>query len=150
NGANGRPPALNSRQYPHSTRTPPAARARLVNSLTSRDLPTPASPPMSTADGRPSRTRSRAASSAASSSARPTKTGTSSPRLTSYMMSLRPDGPPGQVTHEREGNGLSRMVIQRGYSPLFRSAARPDGGADRAGEQRAGQPGPAPDRAAMS
>ena len=47
---------------------------RNANSLTRRDLPTPASPPMSTADGRPARTCARAASSAASSCVRPTST----------------------------------------------------------------------------
>ena len=52
NGANGRPSAPRSRQPPASTRAP-ASPAPAANSLTSRDLPIPASPPMSTADGEP-------------------------------------------------------------------------------------------------
>ena len=46
-----------------------------VGALTSRDFPTPASPPTSTTDGPSRRAGARAASSTASCSARPTRTG---------------------------------------------------------------------------
>ena len=74
NGANGRPSAPRSRQPPVSTRAP-AAPAPAANSLTRRDLPIPASPPMSRVDGPPVRTPSRAESRVARCSARPTRTG---------------------------------------------------------------------------
>ena len=74
NGANGSPSVPSSRQPPVSTRAP-AAGAAWPNSPTSRDLPTPASPPSSTAVGPPWRTLANAASRAAICSSRPTRTG---------------------------------------------------------------------------
>src|SRR5271165_1399738 len=74
NGANGSPSVPSSRQPPVSTRAPAAAAVR-PNSLTSLDLPTPASPPSSTADGPPWRALAKAASRAAICSSRPTRTG---------------------------------------------------------------------------
>src|SRR6266498_1383143 len=73
-GANGSPSVPSSRQPPVSTRAPADAAVRL-KSLTSLDLPTPASPPSSTAEGPPWRTLTKAASRAAICSARPTRTG---------------------------------------------------------------------------
>ncbi len=74
NGANGSPSVPSSRQPPVSTRAPADAAVR-PKSLTSLDLPTPASPPSSTADGPPWRTLTKAASRAAICSPRPTRTG---------------------------------------------------------------------------
>ena len=90
----GRPSAPRSRQLPASTRAP-ASPATAANSLTIRDLPIPASPPMSTADGEPARARSRAASRAARYSARPTRTGLLMRALMSSRMPSAGDTPGG-------------------------------------------------------
>src|SRR5262249_11540485 len=111
-----RPSALSSRQYPYKTLVTPTARARAANSLSSRDLPTPASPPMSTADGWPCRTRSKAASSAASSSARPTNTGAPAPTLTNSIMS----------PHEAGSQGFSAAPTQ--LRPRLRPLTRDHAG----------------------
>ena len=76
NGANGRPSAPSSRQPPMSTRAP-APRDRSANSLTSRDLPTPASPPTRTADGLP-----RPASASAAPARKARRTGRPEPDST--------------------------------------------------------------------
>ncbi len=93
NGAKGSPSVPSSRQPPVSTRAP-AAVAAWPNSLTSRDLPTPASPPSSTAVGPPWRTLSNAASRAAICSSRPTRTGLAArPLISAVSMSCGPDIP---------------------------------------------------------
>ena len=71
NGANGRPPPLRSTQPPYST----SASTSAVKCLTSRVLPIPASPPISTVAGEPPRTSAHDSPSTAISAARPTSTG---------------------------------------------------------------------------
>ncbi len=88
-GVNGRLSAPSSRQPPISTRAP-VPRDRSANSLTSRDFPTPASPPTMTADGWPRPTAASAASSAESWPDRPTRTGLDTRGSTSASMPAIP------------------------------------------------------------
>src|SRR5215468_628222 len=93
NGANGSPSVPSSRQSPVRTRAPADAAAR-PNSLTSLVLPTPASPPSSTADGPPWRTLAKAASRAAICSSRPTRTGLDArPLISGVSVPYGPDIP---------------------------------------------------------
>lgn len=73
-GANGIPPPSSSMQLPTRTRAP-AWRASPTSSWTSRDLPTPASPPTTIVACSPASNRSRAWLRVCTSPCRPTKTG---------------------------------------------------------------------------
>jgi hypothetical protein len=68
------PRRLDDQQPPTRTRIP-AARASSISSWTSRDLPTPASPPINAATWAPDATRSSASLSLSCSARRPTSTG---------------------------------------------------------------------------
>src|SRR6516225_7134271 len=80
-GAYATTPSPTSRQPPASA-SAPCPRTRPVSSVTSRVLPTPASPATTTVAGEPARARSKAAQSWAASAARPTSTGLETRRAT--------------------------------------------------------------------
>ena len=132
NGANGRPSAPSSRQPPISTRAP-APRDRSANSQTSRDFPTPASPPTITADGLPRPTSARALSSAESWPERPTGTGLDTRGFTPVSM-------PGTRAKAHARTGLADPEL--GTQP---GGPRPDHlnePADRLRQGRGGKPRP--------
>src|SRR5580700_482948 len=95
----------------------------MPNSPTSRDLPAPASPPSSTADGPPWRTLAKAASRAAICSSRPTRTGLDArPLISGFSMPRGSDIPERSLAMDEAVTAASGGVM--GGGRLARLAGR--------------------------